>query len=546
MREAEKGDQVVRIPVAYKPIVISRWHNNLADGSKYLEVQWKASWKWRKATIPRAQLHDAAKIVPALAGRGFPVNSNNRVEVVRYLADYETANVPAMPNEAISEQMGWVRDGVRRGFLAGDRLIAVGPGAPILFHPPGDGEAQLVKALKPTGDFETWRAAIAGLAPYPRVMVGVYASLATPLLELLCKPGFIVDWSHRTSTGKTVVLRAAASAWGNPDERSGYSLIQTWNTTMVGFERLAGALQSLPIILDDTKTAVRPQMVSDILYQAAVGHGKTRGAISGSRATAGWRTILLSTGERRAIDFTKDGGTAARCLPLWGPPFGRTSAEIAVQIRNLEEAIFSNYGHAGPRFVEWLLRQDVDELRERYAAVNTRVFDELRQGVNVAVASRMGYGVAVLEFAGLLVHEALELPWEYQSPWVKLLGGVTESLRDADRAKEAFSHVHAWAVERQELFWGRRTEKAYGDNPPSRWLGSWKGDELAFTTPALREALESAGYEMDPIVRQWAERRWLKRTSRHKRTSRATIGPSGDRPQCYVLRLRSRKRGSNA
>ena len=56
-----------------------------------------------------------------------------------------------------------------------------------------------------------------------KVMLGLYASLAVPLLELLQVPDFIVDWSCRTSTGKTTTLRVLVSA-GLPRRAEGWRI----------------------------------------------------------------------------------------------------------------------------------------------------------------------------------------------------------------------------------------------------------------------------------------------------------------------------------
>ena len=499
-----KTGEVLHINVCSRPVVLTAWIRNLTTGNRMLEVAWKAG-KWRTATVDRSKILDSAKIVDALAGCGFPVSSANRTDMVRYIADYEAANISAMAVHTVTEQMGWVKPG--KVFLCGEQVITLARGQDTVeFRAADEGEAQLVASVAPAGNLEIWSEAIATIAEYPNAILGVYASLATPLLELLKQPGFAIDWSYRTSSGKTVVLRAAASVWGNPDERGGSSLIQTWNTTLVGFERNATALKNLPIILDDTKTAALPRFVAEILYQAAAGHGKTRGSVKGTRRVACWRTILLSTGERKATDFTKDAGSTVRCLTFWGNPFGGVSEDVAERIMELERMIFRNHGHAGPRFVEWLLAQDIETLTKRYNELHKSISAYLTDHFDAAVAAHVGYAVAVVELAGQLAHEALPLIWTYKSPWETALSLTVEGLKDADRALEALQYFYDWAMARRNHFEGKRKNQ----RPPEEWAGRWKDDDfIAVTGRTLARVLEAGGFDLDPNVRQWAERGWL-------------------------------------
>ena len=115
------------------------------------------------------------------------------------------------------------------------------------------------------------------------------------------------------------------------------------------------------------------------------------------------------------------------------------------------------------------------------------------------IASRTADAIAVIELASQLVHEAFALPWPWRSPCRPVLGGITEGVRDADRAFEALLAVYDWAIARVDLFHGQRERV----NSPDRWAGVWKDQEyLAFTGLTLREVLEEASFEFDPIVKQ--------------------------------------------
>lgn len=132
-------------------------------------------------------------------------------------------------------------------------------------------------------------------------------------------------------------------------------MLWSWDVTRVWIERASGVLSGLPLLLDDTKRARKPQLVAQTLYDVASGRGRGRGSIKGTRRSGNWRTVLLSTGEQPAVNFSEDGGTRGRVLTLWGPPFGRADDKTAALVGRLDLAVRQNYGHAGPRFIQFIM-----------------------------------------------------------------------------------------------------------------------------------------------------------------------------------------------
>src|SRR5262249_41242302 len=152
---------------------------------------------------------------------------------------------------------------------------------------------------------------------------GIYVACAAPMLMILGTPNIVVSDSGPTTGGKTVKLRVAGSVWGGPDETSPHTVVYTWDATPVWRGRGPRTLGSLPLILDDTMRARRPQDVQQTIYDAASGRGRGRGSPKGLAAQGAWRTVLMTSGERPLASFTQAGGTHARVLESWATsPFG--------------------------------------------------------------------------------------------------------------------------------------------------------------------------------------------------------------------------------
>lgn len=154
-----------------------------------------------------------------------------------------------------------------------------------------------------------WQEAVSLVGPFPRVLLGIYASLTAPLLSILDAPNFILDFCGDTSIGKTVTQHAAASVWGYPPgERGG--LVVAWNSTQVFSERYAELLNDLPIFLEDSQAA-DPRTVARMIFMLANGVGRGRGSPRGLRGVTRWRGVTISSGERPLTEATQSGGACA-------------------------------------------------------------------------------------------------------------------------------------------------------------------------------------------------------------------------------------------
>jgi hypothetical protein len=348
----ERDGEVLSTPL----LVVARLIDG-ADHTESLELAWHRDGRWQHHVCGRAEVATRHSITD-LAAQGLPVTCLNADDVVGYLADSEAANIGALPRRRLSRQLGWV-DKAHSGFLWGRTYLgdadgaetgpaaetdplgnpmAVPPAAcaatespqgagagPVLFRGADLGDEQAADGYHAAGTFDGWRAAVEPALSYPRVRLVVTASLAAPLISLLAAEGahnFTIDTCGETCQGKTTTNRAAASAWGLPDEDSRRSAMTTWNATRVGAERRAGLVNGLPIIRDDTKLARRPEEVAQFLYDVTTGGTRERGTVKGLERASAFSTIMLISGESRAVSLSGDGGTRARTLTLWGAPFG--------------------------------------------------------------------------------------------------------------------------------------------------------------------------------------------------------------------------------
>lgn len=503
--------------VAYSPVLIVRRLRDIDEKTESLCLMWKRPQGWQSIIVSRAVALNSQQII-GLADNGFPVSSDNARALVKWLHDFEAVNFALLPTQNVASHLGWQGANNEQGFLwgktyitpQGERIETEGAEhAALKFHVTDPGAEQMAEAFHARGRQERWQQAISGIDRFAAVQLALYASFLPPLLPILDAANVIVDWANRTSTGKTTALRVAASVWGCADDRMPDSLINSWDATRVWIERASAMLNGLPLILDDTKRAKRPEQVASTLYDVANGRGKGRGSLKGTQRITRWRTVLLSTGEAPATGFTEDGGTRTRCVEIIRPPFGKDTNETAQIVRALNRAMVDNYGHAGPLFVQWLLknRKEWPQYARAYRDF-VREFDG-----QSGAASRMAEHLALFKIVAILLFDAGLVPWQYEGVPPELAKAILTEAEEASGELRALRHVISWAHNHQYNFIGREAKDSNGNKrDPQTVAGKWEDYEeadLCFLPSVLKMALQEGKFDADAIERGWREAGWL-------------------------------------
>lgn len=536
--------------VCSMPLVITKLLVNDAEDTVAVGLAWKRNGDWKHHVTGRSEIAAKNRIID-LADYGLAVTTGNADPMIDYLADFEATNLHHLPQIQVRRQLGWA-DKSKSSFLWGNTLLRVhaqetsdecddsaddddpfsdtGPNhepqstpQQVFFQGADAGDDQIAEGFHPEGTFDEWAAAIGPALRYPKVKMVILAALAAPLLSIFSVNNFIVDLCGPSSKGKTITLRTAASVWGKPDEQAPDGVLASWNASRVWIERGAAVLHNMPLILDDTKVAKKKEDIPQVLYDIASGRGRGRGTTKGTERTLTWSTVLLTSGEAPATSFSQDGGTRARVLTLWGMPFDKADEETSKLVEALRTGVSLNFGHAGPRLIEYVLaHRDRWPRWQNWLRRVRACYVKKAQGNSVVM--RLSDALAALTVTGLIAWKALGIESLRRSPVKSLWNVIASAAAEADRTEQALRHVVEWAVAHQDEFFGRRQDKQ--GQPHSGWAGRWDGDQLpGYIGPAgspkepweflgilpacLRKILKDAGYEYEPTVQGWKERGWL-------------------------------------
>jgi putative DNA primase/helicase len=397
------------------------------------------------------------------------------------------------------------------------------------------------------GTLEDWKKEVAALCQGNHILLlSVSSALAGPLLKIAKLQelgGAGIHLMGDSSRGKTTSLQVAASVWGSP------SFMRTWRATANGLEGTAASRNDTFLPLDECGES-DPKEIGLIIYSLANGVGKQRAKrTGGTRESARWRTIVLSSGEcAMGTHMSESGkrikaGQQARLLDipatnfefgafnyLHGSDSGRAFAD------RLKRATSKNYGHLGVTFVEKLIA-DKQNLPALYA--DTCKLPKF--STNNGVESRAVGTFALIGMAGELATEYGLTGWKegdainaaitaFQS-WRKYRGtGKTED-RQILQAVRDFILQHGDS--RFSKLGNSTSENLHIKNRAGWWKESDIDERVyLFHAPALREAVP--GFEITKILDVLQKAGWITEHDKDKRSKKTTV--NGSKTNFYYIR----------
>ena len=495
LRIHEEGEDPILLSCRMiAPVALFR---DIMTGAYHVEVAWQdeADGSWTTRTVARSVVADARKIV-ALSDYTDAITSVVSGDMVRWFSAVQQHC--DLPVRAAASAFGWQDEG-RAGFLWGSECI--GGEVELLAS---DGIEQLGEGFRTCGDAGIWREIWDLVEPYPAVGLAVYAAIAPVILGIVREaPAFTVDWSGKQQGGKSTTMQLAASVWGDP-----MALISTWEGSSTGIERTLAVHRHLPTLLDDTKQASDPSVVTEALYRVTGRKGKIRGSLDSLRRSVEIRTVLLSTGERAATSFTEDAGAHSRCLSVQGPPFG-ASEEGRRAAERVQSIVMDHFGHIGPAVVRYLVdrRAGWPELIDEWVRLRKTIHERKSgsDGRGTAYLATLLQAALLLERAcGIKVRDSIMNYAEQRA---------AAAARSADRPLEALKWTWSWLDQNRH----RIALPVFEDNlvvrmsaPDRDMIAVWPhGEGPGVVWAALKRDMGRDGFAIDDIEGEWVRRGWI-------------------------------------
>lgn len=486
--------------VCRTPIILTQRLKSLDNGDEKIEVAFKRDGEWRKGIYPRSTIFTSRGIT-VLADLGCTVTSENAKSVVRFLSALEAENIDIITKSDATSTFGW---------QPGHRFIPGRDQGIVLDIDPS--QASMALAYTKNGEFDGWIETMRPHRERDKFRFILAAAFAAPLLRIIKQRIFFVyNWGG-SKGGKTAALKAALSAWGDPDR-----LMVNFNATQVGLERTAAFYCDLPLGIDERQLAGRNQeSLEKTIYMIASGTGKIRGAKAGGiQAMQTWRTVALATGEEPLSTETSQTGVSTRVLEIYGGPF---NDELEASIMHQEAP--ENCGWAGPEFVERIVSISEDSICGWYGKMQEFVqsVSNGRSGSHVAGVAAVALADAMIDtwfFADEVAEfdpESKELviaqaSWERAKVMAQNILQEQMSSDAGDVNENAVQFVVDWVTSNKSFF----GEKAIGT-----CLGCMsESGNIAYIFPSvLNQALGKAGYSPRKTLKYMADKGYISSTDR--------------------------------
>ena len=270
-------------------------------------------------------------------------------------------------------QFGWTDD--NKGFILGDKCYTSNGVKP---NYPSSATSQFFPAFIPKGTLEGWKQMAnfynrEGLELHQWAMATAFGSPLMQFIDNVASAQLHIH-SKGSGYGKTTAMLSGCSIYGNPNTL----LVSDKDTKNFSMNR-AEIYKNLPLWMDELTNA-EPKDLSKMLYESSSIDARQRGRMSGGsnqERVRGeeWAFLGVSTGntsilERIALYKRMPKAEAQRVLEyrLSGFKFKEGSSEV----REFNKLLASNYGHAGPIYIQYLLdnQAEVEEdLRQTWQVV---------------------------------------------------------------------------------------------------------------------------------------------------------------------------------
>lgn len=355
--------------------------------------------KSREFMLPLKDVAALDKLKTALASNGVVFEPNSAPRLSSYLMRWTAYLIETQKADIMRMQQGWTED--MSGFVIGTKEITAHE---VRHCPPSPMAKNVVKNLGPQGEYAEWKNCIRMFNDpgYELHAFTVLCGFASPLMELTNVNGATLSlYSEGPGTGKTGALYGALSVWGKPDalsvfDATGNALISRMITS-----------KNLPFGMDEQGN-LEPKTVSNLIYNISSGMPKLRMMSSANQERdVAFNTkligIMTTNKAIRSLLYEHRANATAESVRLLEPEVGKPNVpgyELTAE-RGIVmfDKLKSNYGHAGPEYIEELFRLGLDNVRRM---VNTEFMKVAERYTNNSEYRFLSNLMATARAAGMI------------------------------------------------------------------------------------------------------------------------------------------------
>jgi putative DNA primase/helicase len=495
-----KVDKKTEEVITYKvcdPLFVKKTVQNLDNKDVYLILCYWFKGKFHEIKIGKEQL--APNELIKLGGKGVDISHEN----VRLVSTSLIEQLKYAPHQENYREVGWHENE--------DGVLVFRHHQELPRMENGNACNDTVGSsydLEPKGSLNAWKGLVfTEISPYLPLQFLLCISFSAPLVGYLSRIFNYVDnlFIHLvgdSTKGKTSSAMVVVSAFGKPSDKE-KGLIKTWNGTVnANINKMAGNY-GIPIVLDELSMSNSTSM-TEAVYIITNGQEKSRlNDEMKQRKQGTWATTILSTGEQSIFERTNQNvGLTVRLFEYKDIKW-TSSAENADEIRNVFQ---ENYGHAGQEFINYIIKQGLSIMEEKWLYWKEQCIDALPDS---PFRTRIATKYAIILAAGDIANDALGLMLDLEGILAFIVKDEEKKLFSRDIGAKALNKITELFIQYQANF--RREGDYYS---PNNCWGKvfFHSDciEVAFLKNVMEQQLRLGGFD-DPkvVVRDWKEKGWL-------------------------------------
>ena len=356
----------------------------------------------KEFAIPLVSVSTKDELRKSLAKQGvlaFPKQNENLHTFVTALVKNLQYKMKA---EIMRTQFGWVDNDNK--IILGDKEITKDG---IFYSPPSHNTRVIAEKMEARGTLEKWKDVFnmycrRGLEPNAFAALTAFGS---PLLKFTGMSGAIINVIHRSSgSGKSTALYMCNSVIGHP-----VGLASIWKDTQNAKMHRLGVMNNFANTIDEI-TNTSPMEFSDLAYSISQGRGKDRMRSQSNELRVNntkWQGITLCSSNAsfyEKLGAAKDSpdGESMRLLEYQIEP--TNSISVAEGKLMFDHLLQENYGHAGPIYAEWLVK-NLEEAKDLVKNIQAKIDREIK----ITSRERFWSAAAACNIAGGLIAKHLGL-----------------------------------------------------------------------------------------------------------------------------------------
>lgn len=353
------------ISCCHTPVVVTKRFLLQTNKIQYEVAFLNHANKWQSVTVDADVIADSRKIIQ-LANFGVGITSTDAKYLSAFLMEQINfdSNKFTIPTIAKHSKIGWMDDDCRK-----------------FISPYNDQNADYIverknynysKIFATKGDCHKWISEFTNKFSDNTIAKFIFgAALLAPLVKPL---NLMNVWLHihgPSSSGKTALVKAAVSIYGNPATKDG--LGRTLDASKAYFMSVVEGLNCFPILFDELESLpnkFKNENIQSLIYNFTGGTSGQRGTRNGEeRELKTFNNVIITTGEQPISTDNSKRGAVKRLLEL------RFNQSLDEQIARYIHIFFEkNYGHFGQKWIDYVVK-NTETLQAKFDGLLAKVFN---------------------------------------------------------------------------------------------------------------------------------------------------------------------------